>query len=118
VEALKHLKARRKLPAWFNPPHTKDPETEESRAQDRAIKVEFVRRLWNAHRQLTAFPETRANMNPAVLLMLEFMDFSKIKDPDPLLPETPREERIAREAVAGPPERPVLSQPNIRVIGD
>jgi hypothetical protein len=118
VAALKYLKAHRKLPAWFNPPHTKDPETEESRAQDRAIRLEFVRRLWNCYRQIKAFPESRAKMSEMVLLMLDMIDFSKIKDPNPIRPAPACEAKCDPEPLSGPLERPVISQPRIRVLGD
>jgi hypothetical protein len=110
VECLKHLKAHGKAPEWFHPPFEKEPETEESRAKRKALDLELARRLWNAHRQLKAYPETRSNMNEAVLLMLEFMDFSKIRDDHPILRSTDSEIDTAN----GPPDAPVLSEPRIR----
>jgi hypothetical protein len=113
IECMKHLKAHGKAPEWFHPPFEKEPETEESRAEFRAIMLELAKRLWNAHRQLKAFPETRKNMNEVVLRMLEFVDFTHIRDDHPI-PRLEEGSELGCEARTRLPVAPVLSQPRIR----
>ena len=113
VECLKYLKTHDNAPEWFHPPFDKEPETEESLAKKQALNLELIKRLWNVHRQLKAYPESRKNYSEAVLLMLEFVDFSKMHDDDPI-PRLTEDEKEAGCETVTPTDAPVLSEPRIR----
>ena len=115
VECLRHLKIHGKRPEWFFPPFEKEPETEERRAELKAVKLELISRLWNVHRQLKAYPESRKNYSEAVLLMLEFVDFSKIRDPNPIRRFEADGSKTGCETNVPPQGGPVLSEPRIRI---